>query len=120
MRFPTRKLLSLFLAINLIWVFVGCAFLCSEIGDCAGDFASDTSVITQDYESDDSCPLDEAVKITVTERFAVEFNSIILNNGIFQMFLVNPSARKSTEYQSRFYRPPNINPPQNRLTILRI
>lgn len=120
MRFPTKNLLSLFLAINLIWVFVGCAFLCSEVDDCIGDFASNTSVITQDSESDGSCPLDETVKITITERFAVELNLVAINSSIFQIFLANPSARKSTEYQSRFYRPPNINPPQNRLTILRI
>ena len=124
MKFQAKQILSVLLTMSLVWIFVGCAFSCGEISDCVEDsvseFSPETSVKINDSSSDESCPINESVKMTAPERNIPDFNSAAVITKISDFFSAVPVSLKFLKYQAKFYRPPNIDLHQKRLTILRI
>lgn len=124
MNFQTKQILSAFLTISLVWVFVGCLLFCGDAAGCAEDVSSEISAENysniEDNHPEDSCPVNESVRTTAPDRVSVDLNGsahAAKNPNIFSPVPVLPDVRKNYR---EFYRPPKNLPRPSRLRVLRI
>ncbi len=124
MNFQTKQILSAFLTISLVWVFVGCILFCGDASGCAEDVAGEISAENytniEDNHPEDSCPVGESVRTTAPDRVSVDLNfsaDDTKNPNIFSPLPVLPDV---LENYREFYRPPKNLPRPSRLKVLRI
>lgn len=122
MKFNTKQFLSVLLTLNLVWVFVGCAFLCAENEGCIEDVeVSSNKFANIDKSShEDSCPIKTSAQMTTPERIVLKFESATVVTKDFTNFLVTAILPVIFKYQPNFYPPPNITSQNKRPFILRI
>ena len=110
------------MTLSLVWVFVGCAFLCGENENCGEEFdvSIETSAIFDETSHEDSCPIKASAKTTASERIVLKFDSSAVGVKVFKIFSALTILPDSLEYQTEFYRPPNIISQDKRLFVLRI
>ncbi|MGI8543207.1 MAG: hypothetical protein ACR2MD_06960 [Aridibacter sp.] len=122
MKFNTKQFLSVLLTLNLVWIFVGCAFLCAENDYCTEDVevSSNNFANFDEPSHEDSCPIKTSARMTTPERIVLKFKSAIVNSKDFTNFLVTAILPVTFKYQPKFYPPPNITSQNKRQFILRI
>lgn len=122
MKFYTKQILSVFLMMSLMWIFVGCAFLCAENGDCAED-SGVSSEISANFDQplhEDSCPINASAKTIAPDRIVLNFEFSAVSVESFRNFSAKAILPDSLKYQTKFYRPPNIISQARHPFILRI
>lgn len=122
MKFNTKQIFSAFLTMSLIWVFVGCAFICAENGDCAEDIKVSSENFANFDQSlhEDICPIKSSSKTTAPERIVLKFEFSASRIESFGDFSATVVVLDSFKYQTEFYRPPNIISQAKHPFILRI
>jgi hypothetical protein len=122
MKFRVNKILSAFLTASLVWIFVGCAFLCSENENCAEDFdfSSEISASFDETSHEDSCPITTSIKTTAPERMIFDFDSPEVSVKVSTIFSPEAISPDFLKHQSNFYRPPNSISQDKRPLVLRI
>lgn len=122
MKINTKQILSGFLTMSLIWVFIGCGFLCAENGDCAGDI----SVSTENFSNfdqplhEDECPINDSSKTTAPDRIVLKLEFSAVTIGSFRDHSAAAILPDSLKDQTIFYRPPNITSQARHPFIIRI
>ncbi len=122
MKFNAKQILSVFLTMSLLWVFVGCAVICAENEDCIGniDVSSESSANFDETSHEDFCPIKTSIKTTAPERIVLKFDSSAVSVKGFTNFSPTAVLSFSHEYPQKFYCPPKIISHEKRLFILRI
>jgi hypothetical protein len=122
LKFYPKQILSVFLTLSFVWVFVGCAFLCGENENCSADFdiSSETSAMFDETSHEDSCPIKVSAKTTAPERIVFNFDSPAIGVKVFTAFSAITILPDSPEHQLKIYRPPNIISHYKRPLVLRI
>ena len=88
MNFQAQQFLSAFLTTSLVWIFVGCAFLCGENENCGEGFdvSIETSAIFDETSHEDSCPIKASAKTTAPERIVFNFDLPAVGVKVFKFF----------------------------------
>ncbi|MGI9055675.1 MAG: hypothetical protein ACR2F2_07720 [Pyrinomonadaceae bacterium] len=122
MKFYPKQFLSAFLTASLVWVFVGCAFLCGENENCGEEFddSFENSAIFDETSHEDSCPIKASAKTTAPERIVFNFDSQLVENKVFTTFSAVMILPDSLRHQLNIYRPPITTSYYKRPLVLRV
>lgn len=122
MKFNTKQFLSVLLTLNLVWVFVGCAFLCAENENCTEDVevSSNNFINFDEPFHEDSCPIKTSTRMTTPERIVLKFESATVDTKDFTNFLVTAILPATFKYQPKLHPTPKIISQNKHPFILRI
>lgn len=122
MKFNTKQLLSVFLTLNLVWVFVGCAFICNENIDCTDEveISFEHSANFDEPSHEDSCPIKTSARMTTPERIVLKFQSATVNSSVSTNFSVTATLPFNFKFQPESLPPPKITSQNKRPFVLRI
>lgn len=122
MKFNIKKFSAFLLTLNLVWVFVGCAFLCSENEVCVEDKEVSLNYFANFDEPfhEDSCPIKTSARMTTPERIVLKLESATVNSTDIPKYLLTTISPFTLKSQPKLYPPPKIISQNKRPFILRI
>jgi hypothetical protein len=108
--------------LSLVWVFVGCAFLCGKNENCGEDvdISIETPAIFDETSHEDSCPIKASAKTTAPERIVLKFDSPAVVEKVSANFSTIEIFPASQKFKPKSYRPPIIISHRKRPLVLRI